>query len=58
MWLGHWTCTCLPASVVRVNRLGFAVLGLSLVCAILAGLVSPTFSVGTLASLTACLISG
>ena len=38
----------------EVNCLGFAVLASSLVCAILAGLVSPTFS----ASLTACLISG
>ena len=32
-------------------------LGSSLVCAILAGLVSPTFSAGSVASLTACLIS-
>ena len=58
MWLGHWTSTYLPASVVRVNCLGFAVLASSLVCAILAGLVSPTFSAGIVASLTACLISG
>ena len=57
MWLGHWTSTYLPASVVRVNCLGFAVLGSSLVCAIVAGLVSPTFSAGIVASLTACLIS-
>jgi ribonuclease PH len=41
-----------------VNCLGYAVLGGSLVCAILAGVVSPTFSAGIVASLTACLITG
>ncbi len=41
-----------------MNCLGYAVLGASLVCAILAGLVSPTFSAGIVASLTACLITG
>ena len=58
MWLGHWTSTYLPASVVRGNCLGFAVLGSSRINAILAGLVSPAFSAGIVASLTACLISG
>lgn len=38
--------------------MGFAFLGASLVCTILAGLVSPTFSAGIVASLTACLITG
>ena len=58
MWLGHWTSRYLPAGIVRVNCLGHAVLGGSLVCAILAGVVSPTFSAGIVASLTACLITG
>ena len=40
-----------------MDCLGFAVLGSSLVCAILAGLVSPTLSGGIVASLTAYLIS-
>ncbi len=58
MWIGHWTTRYLPASIIRVNCLGHAVLGGSLVCAILAGVVSPTLSAGTVASLTACLITG
>ncbi len=58
MWLGHWTSTYPPASIVGVSCLGYAVLGASLVAAILAGFVSPTFSVGIVASLTACLITG
>ena len=58
IWLGHCTSAYLTASVIRVNCMRFAVLGASLVCAIPAGLVSPTFSAGTVASLTACLITG
>ena len=38
--------------------MGFAVRGASLVWAILAGLVSPTFSAGIVASMNACLITG
>ncbi|KAL3147093.1 hypothetical protein ABBQ38_015052 [Trebouxia sp. C0009 RCD-2024] len=48
----------LPASIVRVNCLGYAVLGASLVCAILATFVSPMFLAGIVASLTGCLIIG
>ena len=41
-----------------MNYLGHAVLGASLVCAILAGFVSPIFSAGIVASMTAGLITG
>ncbi|KAL3146400.1 hypothetical protein ABBQ32_003082 [Trebouxia sp. C0010 RCD-2024] len=58
IWLGHWTSAYLPASIVRMNCLVYAVLGASLVCAILARIVSPTFSAGIVAGLTACLITG
>ena len=52
------TSTYLPASIVGVNFSGYAVLGASLVCAILAGFMSPMFSAGIVVSLTACLIIG
>lgn len=52
-------CTSvLHASIVSVNWMGHAVLGPWLVCAFLAELMSPTFSAGIVASLTACLITG
>ena len=50
---------CIPSNLNSQSELlGYAVLGVCLVCAVLTGYVSLTFTAGIVASLTACLITG
>lgn len=49
VWRGHWIfASLLYSSIVRVNWLGHAVLGMWLVCVFLAESMSPTFQQGLL----------